>query len=234
MGISILTENTVGAARVFMRPRRTRRPSVLPDDPGSSPARAGARSGGLCRRLLAGALAVGLLLAPIGAAPAFAAQDDPRLDGLFARLQATDDRAEVERLTGAIWSIWHQSGRPGVDALMLEGRRFMRLGPLHSALGNFSTAVKWAPDFAEAWHKRATVHFLMGNYPASVADIRRTLALEPRHFGALAGLGLIYLKLDEERAALEALERALEINPHLAGTRQKVEELHDKLDGKKV
>ncbi len=232
MGISILTENTVGAAWGFMRPRKMRKPSVLPDDPGFAPAPAGAR--GMRRRALARAFAVVLFVAPIGAAPVFAAQDDPRLDGLFARLQATDDRAEIQRLTGEIWSIWHQSGRPAVDALMLEGRRFMRLGPLHSALGNFSTAVKWAPDFAEAWHKRATVHFLMGNYPASIADIRRTLALEPRHFGALAGLGLIYLKLDQERAALKALEKALEINPHLSGTRQKVEELHDKLDGRKV
>ena len=110
----------------------------------------------------------------------------------------------------------------------------MRQGILRSALDDFSTAVAWAPGFAEAWHKRATVYFPMGDYPASVAEQRRTLALEPRHFGALAALGLIYLKLDDERAALKALEKALEINPHLPGTRQKVQELHDKLDGKKV
>jgi tetratricopeptide (TPR) repeat protein len=186
------------------------------------------------RRALARAFAVIFLLASIGAPPVSAAQDDPRLDRLFARLKATDDRAEVHRLTDEIWSIWHQSGQPGVDAPMLEGRRFLALGPLHSALGNFSTAVKWAPDFAEAWHKRATVHFLMGNYPASIADIRQTLTLEPRHFGALAGLGLIYLNLNQERAALKALEKALEINPHLSGTRAKVQELRDKLDGRKI
>ncbi len=205
---------------------------MLPDDPGFAPAPAGAR--GMRRRALARAFAVVVFVAPIGAAPAFAAQDDPRLDGLFTRLQATDDQAEVERLTGAIWSIWHQSGRDMVDAQMRQGQWYMRLGILRSALDDFSTAVAWAPDFAEAWHKRATVHFLMGNYPASIADLRRTLDLEPRHFGALGGLGLIYLKLDQERAALEALEKALEINPHLSGTRQKVEELHDKLDGRKV
>ena len=207
---------------------------MLPDDSDFGPAGTAARGGGPWRRLLAGTLAVGLLLAPIGAAPAFAAQDDPRLDGLFTRLKATDDQAEVRRLTGAIWSIWHQSGRGVVDAQMREGQWYMRLGNLPSALDDFSTAVAWAPDFAEAWHKRATVHFLMGDYPASIADLRRTLALEPRHFGALAGLGLIYLKLDEERAALKALEKALEINPHLPGTREKVQELHDRLDGKKI
>ncbi len=207
---------------------------MLPDDSDFGPACTGARGRGPCRRLLAGTLAVGLLLAPIGAAPAFAAQDDPRLDGLFTRLKATDDQAEVERLTRAIWSIWHQSGRGVVDAQMREGQWYMRLGILPSALDDFSTAVAWAPGFAEAWHKRATVHFLMGDYPASIADLRRTLALEPRHFGALAGLGLIYLKLDEERAALKALEKALEINPHLPRTREKVQELHEKLDGKNV
>ena len=117
---------------------------------------------------------------------------------------------------------------------MGEGQWYLRDGSVRSALDDFSAAVAWAPDFAEAWHKRATVRFLMGDYPASIADLRRTLDLEPRHFGALAGLGLIYLKLDEERAALAALEKALEINPHLSGARQKVQELHDKLDGKKV
>ena len=213
---------------------RARKPSEFPDDSDLGPARTGDRGRGPCRRLLAAALAVGLLLAPIGAAPAFAAQDDPRLDGLFTRLKATDDQAEVERLTGAIWSIWHQSGRGVVDAQMREGQWYMGLGNLPSALDDFSTAVAWAPDFAEAWHKRATVHFLMGDYPASIADLRRTLDLEPRHFGALAGLGLIYLNLNQERAALEALERALEINPHLRRTRKKVRELHERLDGKKI
>ena len=110
----------------------------------------------------------------------------------------------------------------------------MRQGILRSAVDDFSTAVAWAPGFAEAWHKRATVHFPMGDYPASIAEQRRTLALEPRHFGARGGLGLIYPKLDEKRAALEALERALEINPHLPGTRQKVRELRDRLDGRKI
>ncbi|MFQ5617503.1 MAG: tetratricopeptide repeat protein [Rhodospirillales bacterium] len=202
---------------------------MLPDDSDFGPARTGARDGGPWRRLLAGALAVGLLLAP-----AFAAQDDPRLDGLFTRLKAAHDEAEVERLTGAIWSIWHQSGRGVVDAQMQEGEWYMRLGSLGSALDDFSAAVAWAPDFAEAWHKRATVHFLMGNYPESIADLHRTLDLEPRHFGALGGLALIYLKLNEERAALAAMEKALEINPHLPRTRRKVQELHDRLDGKKL
>ena len=110
----------------------------------------------------------------------------------------------------------------------------MRQGIVRSALDDFSTAVAWTPGFAEAWHKRTTVHFPMGDDPASIAERRRTLALEPRHFAALGGLGPICLKLDVKHAALEALEKALEINPHLPGTRQKVQELHERLDGKKI
>ena len=98
-----------------------------------------------------------------------------------------------------------------------------------------ASSIPWGTNrVPEAWHKRATVYFLMGGYPASIADLRRTLDLEPRHFAALGGLGLIYPELDEKRAALKALERALEIDPHLPRTRAKVQELHDRLDGRKI
>ena len=179
-------------------------------------------------------LATGLMLGPLGMACAPANQDDPRLDDLFARLKATDDPAEVQQLNDQIWFIWLDSGREEIDALMLEGRRFVERGVLHSALGNFGFIIKLDPDYAEAWHRRASVHYRMGNFTSSIEDIERTLALEPRHFGALAGLGLIYLELGQERAALEALERALEVNPHLSGTRFKVEELKEKLHGKET
>ena len=117
---------------------------------------------------------------------------------------------------------------------MLEGRRFMKQGILHCALGNFDFIVRVQPDFAEGWHKRATVHYLMGNFPASIEDIEKTVALEPRHFGAYAGLGLIYLRMGEEKAALKALERGVEINPPLSGTRHEVEILRRKLNGRKL
>ncbi len=194
------------------------------------------------RCLAALALAVSLLLAPVGAASALAAQDDPRLDRLFARLKATDDAAEGEHLGREIRSIWLESGRKEIDLLMLEGRGFMARGILHSALSNFHhsalsnfhSIVKLAPDFAEGYHNRAHVHYLMGNLAASVEDIGRTLAREPRHFLAFAGLGIIYLRLGRERQALMALEKALEINPHLSGTRHEVEELKRKLGGKRI
>ncbi len=175
-----------------------------------------------------------LILGFLGSAPLVAEQDDPRLDELFAQLKTTDNKNEITGLTTEIWSIWRHSDEPAVNWMMHESHRFMKQGILDSALGGFELIVKVAPEFAEGWHKRATVHFLMGNYPDSIKDIKKTIALEPRHFGAYAGLGLIYLNMGQEEAALKALEKALEINPHLSGTRMKVEELRQKLNGKKI
>ncbi len=117
---------------------------------------------------------------------------------------------------------------------MQEGRRFLRNGPLKSVLGKFSAIVGLAPDFAEGWHKRVEIHYRMGNFQDSIKDLEMTVSLEPRHYGALAALGLIYLNQGDERAALEELEEALRVNPHLPGTRSKIEELKEKLDGKKI
>ena len=79
--------------------------------------------------------------------------------------------------------------------MMHESQRYMTVGELDSALGGYALFGDASPDFAEGWHKRATVHFLLGNYPVSIKDIKETVTLEPPHFGALAGLGLIYLHL---------------------------------------
>jgi len=87
------------------------------------------------------------------------------------------------------------------------------------------------PDFAEAWNKRATVYFLIDDYAASIADIRQTLALEPRHFGALAGLGMIFQAMDRKNDAIQVFERALEINPQLDKVREALEELKKETAG---
>ena len=169
----------------------------------------------------------------ISGAPAGAAADqtDPRLDDLFARLQATDRPGEAEALEERIWRIWIEAEDPGQSRVMALGIRDMTLDRLPQALERFDRLVDMAPEFAEAWNKRATVHYLMGNYGASVRDIQRTLALEPRHFGALSGLGLIYDALEEPAAALRSFEAALELNPHMDGPRQRVEELRRNLRG---
>jgi tetratricopeptide (TPR) repeat protein len=114
---------------------------------------------------------------------------------------------------------------------MRRGMTAMAGGDHEEALRSFDRMVAKAPDFAEAWNKRATVLFLMGRYEDSVLDIQRTLQLEPRHFGALSGLGLIYDAVEEPAAAIRSLEAALEINPHLHGTREHIATLQEKLQG---
>lgn len=137
-----------------------------------------------------------------------------RLDALFARLRTTKDDAEGEAIVADIWKAWMQSGDPDLDAIM--ERAVLAMGRVPGlALPILDDIVARAPQWAEAWNKRATVLFMLGEYERSLADIDKVLALEPRHFGALAGLGLIRMNQGESRQALAALRRALAVNPFL-------------------
>jgi tetratricopeptide (TPR) repeat protein len=161
-------------------------------------------------------------------------QHDRRLDGLFERLQATKDAADAAALQQQIWQIWIEFGDLAVSQLMRRGMTAMGRGDHENALEAFSKLVEQAPDFAEGWNKRATVLYLMGRFDESVLDIRQTLELEPRHFGALSGLALIYDAVEEPDAAIRSLEAALEINPHLSGSRERIDHLREKLKGTKT
>ena len=108
---------------------------------------------------------------------------------------------------------------------MGDGVRAMSAGRLRQALKIFDEIVLKAPEFAEGWNKRATVHYFLRQYEQSANDVRQTLLLEPRHFGATAGLGLIFLSLDYPKSALEAFEKALELNPHLVGPKMQIQRL---------
>ena len=179
----------------------------------------------------AGVVLVGCLVAgPME--PALADQQDPRLDGLFERLQETRSPAEARALEQQIWRVWLDSEDAAIDRLMRQGMVAMHARHYDAALGVFDRMVEQAPDFAEGWNKRATVHYLMGNWPASVADIQRTLELEPRHFGALFGLGLIYDALEQPEAALRSYEATLDLNPHSESTLIRVQELRRELQGR--
>jgi len=177
------------------------------------------------------ALAVALAGFSLGAA---AGQNDARLGPLFEQLRKSTSPAEAEIVESLIWSIWVDAENANVDARMTRGMAAMRSGNHEAALREFDTVTKAAPDFAEGWNKRATIHFLMGDYRASVGDIKRTLALEPRHFGALSGLGMIYLGLGEDAAALKVFQGALEIHPNMEGVRGQVKTLQRKLRGKAI
>ena len=141
-------------------------------------------------------------------------QTNPRLDALFEALSDTSDTRLLSELEGRIWSIWYQHNDEESQAMLMAGERLVNAGYYGDALRVFNTLIEREPDFAEAWNRRATLHYLMGNLPESISDIDRTLALEPRHFGALSGLGLVYLQQQNLTKAREAFERLLIIHPH--------------------
>lgn len=182
------------------------------------------------RRLILLAAALSAILA----SPALASQDDERLDALFARLVDTNNVMEARVLEGQIWTIWHESGSDTVDLLMQDGIIAMRRGDLERAVRQFTHVIDLAPDFAEGWNKRATVYFMMQNFPASVADIAKTLELEPRHFGALSGLGLIYDATEDDEGALKAYRKAVAVNPHLPHARRRIEEIEREIKDRDI
>lgn len=179
------------------------------------------------RRILAAILSIPACLC--GMAAGVADQSDPRLPALFERLQHTV-RADDARLTEMmIWQIWGESGAADLDGLLAEGEAAMAAGNFKLALARFDAVIAARPDFAEVWNRRATLHYLAGDYPASLADIEKVLELEPRHFGALSGLGLVNLALARDAAALDAFQRVLALYPANASARQNLEAIEQKL-----
>jgi len=183
--------------------------------------------------MLAG-LSVVAVLGVMLAAPVGADQTDPRLDGLFDELAEAETHAEGERLAERIWSIWYEHDDDAVEAAMTRGQKAMANRELGAALAAFDQAARLDPEYAEAWNKRATIHFMMGNYDKSLSDIERVLELEPRHFGALSGRGLCHMKLGNPRAALDAMQESLAIHPRQPGTRARARQLRERLDERDI
>lgn len=183
-------------------------------------------------RLLAGTLlAVSLIGATLDTA---ADQQDARLVDLFVALSEAPDAESAITIETAIWQIWLDGGDSTLNRIMAEGVEAMNARRFHDAVERFTALIRKSPGYAEAWNKRATVYYLMDRLEESVRDIESTLALEPRHFGAISGMGLIFLRRGDEEGALSAFEKVLEINPHARGARFYVERLRERLQGKRI
>lgn len=186
-------------------------------------------------RILLPALLVALLAALIVGTPALAqqtggggpsSQPAPEvIDGLLGQLHQADDEAAAKALEQAVWQAWMRSGSPTVDLLVQQAERAMEDDQHRIAISILSAAIELEPEFPEVWNRRATAYYLSRQYERSLADAEKVLELEPRHFAALAGLGMLHKAMGNERAALQAFRRALAIHPHLSVAQRAVKEL---------
>ena len=196
--------------------------------------------------------AVFLLLALAFVSPAYSASDpeasaeansqieavdtDPasRLDSLFERLKSTADIEAAKAAENDIIVIWLESGSDTVDLLMRWTLDAVEAKNFALALDYLDRIVTMRPDYAEGWNKRASVHFLLDDYSKAIADIEQTLALEPRHFGALSGLGKIMRDLGDNQQAAFAYRLALEIDPHLDDVKAGLKEIEAEEAGRET
>lgn len=178
--------------------------------------------------------------------PASAAPADPlvpaeeavpapdEMDRLFVKLRAARSPEDARAVEAEIWQGWLNSGSATVDLLVERAMTAMQAKAYPLALQLLDSVVELAPDYAEGWNKRATVHFLMKNYGESIGDIQRTLTLENRHFGALSGLGQILNQTGQKEGALDAFRRALRFNPHLRGAQDAIDDLAEEVEGRGI
>ena len=143
-----------------------------------------------------------------------------------------NDRLIRKIAEDAIWKVWGRSGNPSHDRLYQHGVEQMQSGKLTGAVGSFTTLIQIAPEFAEAWNKRATLYFMLGENDLSIADCDEVLSREPNHFGALSGYGLLMLRQGEYRRALEYFEQALTANPNMPGVQRNIEMITELLEQK--
>lgn len=173
-----------------------------------------------------------LMVAACGANERAATRADPVLDDLFAQLEQAPDAQVAAGVEEQIWQHWSDSGSPTVNILLERAAAAENAGDAELAGRFLDQASDLAPDYAEPWNRRANLAYRAEDYRGAIAAIQETLKREPRHFGALAGLGLIYEELGQQRAALEAFRAALAIHPHYETALQGVRRLEPRVDGR--
>ncbi|MCY0096542.1 hypothetical protein OEG82_21370 [Hoeflea sp. J2-29] len=156
------------------------------------------------------------------------------LDSLFSQLKRTRDARQAKRISERIWTRWRDSGSATTNLLLQWADKAISDQKNGLALDLLDQVIVLKPDFAEGWNRRATLHYMMGNHSKSMTDINRVLALEPRHFGAIAGLAAILSDSGNDELELRAWEQMLEIYPANHQAQEKVADLTDKLTGSKI
>ncbi|MEK1854158.1 MAG: hypothetical protein AAAC48_20425 [Phyllobacterium sp.] len=157
-----------------------------------------------------------------------------RLDDLFASLKRESNEVKAARIASLIQLQWQNSGSATVDLMMGWAAKAMEEKKYSVALDFLDQVVVMKPDYAEGWNRRATLHFMMNDYGRSMADIQKTLTLEPRHFGAMAGMAAILKDTGRKEAALQAFERVLTVYPMMREAQKQAGELADELTGQRT
>ena len=168
------------------------------------------------------------------ALPKTPAEREKTLSDLYALLATADDEESAKAIADAIERIWLHSGSATIDLLMERSIKAMAEKKTELALKLLDFVVELAPDFTEAWNRRAYVHFVQNDIQHALGDLRRTLALDPHHFKALDGLGQILREIGQKKAALKAFKELLDVNPYWSGAKQAVEELEREVDGQGI
>jgi tetratricopeptide (TPR) repeat protein len=156
------------------------------------------------------------------------------LDFLFGALKAAPDEASAKHVEARIWALWMQTPSDTAALLMVRAKAAMDAQQIDVALKLLDAVVKLRPDYVEGWNRRATLYYLKNDYAHSLEDIEQVLVREPRHFGALAGLGMIMQDIGDEKRALDAFRKALAVNPHLEKVPELVKTLSEKVEGRDI
>ncbi len=156
------------------------------------------------------------------------------LDFLFGALKAAPDEASAKHVEARIWALWLQTPSDTAALLMMRSKAAMDAQQIDVALKLLDAVVKLRPDYVEGWNRRATLFYLKNDYTRSLQDIEQVLVREPRHFGALAGLGMIMQDIGDEKRALDAFRKALAVNPHLDKVPELVKTLTEKVEGRDI
>ena len=170
---------------------------------------------------------------PVAPAPASTTRAE-RLDALFAELKKTPSPEDATRIAAKIDAEWSQSDSATVDLMLLWATKAAAKQNSAAALDLLEQAIILDPDYAEAWNRRATLNYQISDYGKSIADIQKTLILEPRHYGALMGLGMILEETDRKPQALEAYTKVLEIYPANKSAQDAVGRLAEELTGQGI
>jgi tetratricopeptide (TPR) repeat protein len=156
------------------------------------------------------------------------------LDFLFGALKAAPDEVSAKHVEARIWAIWLQTPSDTAALLMSRAKTAVDAKKIDVAIKLLDSVIKLRPDYIEAWNRRATLYYMQNDYGRSLADIQQVLIREPRHFGALAGLGMIMQEVGNDKRALEAYRKALAVNPHLEKIPDQVKALTEKVEGRDI